>query len=391
MLKQHQQMLEADTQYTESELRRVAESLKAQFDSGVHLLGALRRVVGAWAGKGDALKVPWLEVPHTSINTPVVDGARRFVAQSWPFARIRAVGKALDGTFNDAVLAMCAGALRRQLQNHGELPSKSLKAMVPVSLRRAGDVDSANAVGTISADLATNIKDPVKRFVAIQKSMAAGKDLFSQLAPREAALLTQLTVLPGLVLLPLGLLGRFPPFSTVISNVPGPRQPMYWNGAKLKGIYPASIVTDGVALNITLVSCHDQVDFGITACRRSMPQAQRFIDYLDESLVELEEAVGLAKSAEPTRRASSSSAKRKAPVSARSKASASGASKAVRKAKLKPRSAAAKKSTADAKAKAPAKAKAASKTKVAAKPKAKAQAKARTKARAPAAVAKTDG
>jgi diacylglycerol O-acyltransferase len=294
---------------SDAEVRNVANALKAQFDSGAHILGALKRITGAWMGSSDSLQMPWLNVPSTSINTPV-DGARRFVAQSWPFARIRAVGKALDGTFNDAVLAMSAGALRIYLQKHGELPEKSLKAMVPISLRRKGDLDSSNAVGTISADLATNIDDPIERFMTIQASMVAGKQLFQGLSMREAQILMQLTQMPGLVLLPLGLMSRFPPYSTVVSNVPGPRQTMYWNGARLEGIYPASIVTDGCALNITLVSYDQNVDFGITACRRSLPQVQRLIDYLEQALVELEQAAGLAKP--KAKRTAKSAAKKKA-------------------------------------------------------------------------------
>jgi diacylglycerol O-acyltransferase / wax synthase len=279
---------------SDAELRNVADALKARFDSGQHIFGALKRVTEAWTGRGGALTLPWLNVPQTSINTPV-DGARRFVAQSWPFARIRAVAKALDGTFNDAVLAMCAGALRIHLRNQGELPSQSLKAMVPVSLRRAGDIDSANAVAAISADLATNVEDPVKRFAAIKASMVAGKALYQDMSAGEAQLFAQLTQMPGLLLMPLGLISRFPPYSTTISNVPGPRQPMYWNGARLEGIYPASIVAEGMALNITLVTYDKNVDFGIVACRRTLPQVQRFIDYLEQALVELEEATGLRK------------------------------------------------------------------------------------------------
>jgi WS/DGAT/MGAT family acyltransferase len=279
---------------TEEEVRNVAEALKATFDSSAHVYGALRKMLGGWTGRGGPLSLPWLNVPPSPINTEV-DGARRFVAQSWPFARIRAVGKALDGTFNDAVLAMCAGALRRYLQDVHGLPKQSLKAMVPMSLRRAGDIDSSNAVGAISVDLATNVRDPIKRFEAIQASARAGKAMFEGMSSTEVALAMQLMQLPGLVLLPLGMASRFPPFNTVISNVPGPRQTMYWNGARLDGIYPASIVSEGAAVNITLVSYDGNVDFGIVACRRTMPQVQRLIDHLEASLVELEEAVGLRK------------------------------------------------------------------------------------------------
>jgi diacylglycerol O-acyltransferase len=89
----------------------------------------------------------------------------------------------------------------------------------------------------------------------------------------------------------LGVGDRFPAFSTIISNVPGPREKQYWNGAPLLGTYPASAVFHGFALNITLISYKDQLDFGIIACRRSMPQVQRMIDYMEEALVELEAMV----------------------------------------------------------------------------------------------------
>jgi len=298
---------------SDPELRNVAERLKASFNSSVQMYAALKRGTDAWRGKGGPLSMPWLNVPRSAINTPV-DGARRFVAQSWPLERIRAVGKALEGTFNDAVLAMCAGGLRLYLQQHSELPEQSLKAMVPVSLRAAGDVESSNAVGAISADLATNEKDPAKRFAAIQASTRAGKGMYHGLSTQEAQLLMQLVQLPGLLLMPLGLTSRFPPYSTVISNVPGPRQPMYWNGARLNGIYPASIVTEGVALNITLVTYDKNVDFGIIACRRTLPQVQRLIDYMEQSLVELEDVAGLSGSG------AKGKAKAKAKAKAKSKA-----------------------------------------------------------------------
>jgi diacylglycerol O-acyltransferase len=90
-----------------------------------------------------------------------------------------------------------------------------------------------------------------------------------------------------------GMGSRFPAFSTVISNVPGPREKRYWNGARLNGMYPVSIPLDGSAVNFTVVSNFENLDFGIVACRKSIPQVQRLIDYMEESLVELENAAGL--------------------------------------------------------------------------------------------------
>jgi diacylglycerol O-acyltransferase len=293
----------------QNELRAVADALKQQYNSSVQVFGALRRFGGAFFGRSGNLAVPWHNVPRTSINTRV-GGARRFVAQSWAFDRVHAVCKAIDGTLNDVILAMCSGALRRYLINHHELPRHSLKAMAPVSLREKGDYSAGNAVGFITADLATNIVDPQQRLRAIQESMRAGKELLKGLSRREAMIFMQLTQLPGLLTTFLGLAARFPAFSTVISNVPGPRQQLYWNGAALTGIYPASIVFDGFAMNITLVSYARSLDFGIVACRRSLPEVQRMIDYLEEALVELEEVAGLRTRSGKSRKVKKSASKK---------------------------------------------------------------------------------
>ncbi len=318
--------------HSDEELRNVADVLKATFDSGTNVYYALKGFAGAWAGRGGDLSLPHLHVPSSAINVPI-DSARRFVAQSWPFARIRAVAKAFDGTFNDAVLGMCAGALRQYLQTHAELPSESLKTLVPVSLRKAGDLDASNAVAAISVDLATNIADPIERITAIQASINAGKNYYSDMSSTETELISMLMQSPAMLLMPLGLISKLPPYNLTISNVPGIQQTMYWNGAKLNGAYPLSIVTDGMAMNITLLTNNGNVDFGIIACRRSIPNVQRMIDYMEEALQELEDAVGLkAKPTVAKKRASATKAKAKARPKTRAN------SKSRPKAKPKPKS-----------------------------------------------------
>ncbi len=339
---------------TERNLRNVLEALKSQYDSSMHLATAMRRFGLAFVGRSGNLAVPWHNVPRTSINTRV-SGARRFVAQTFEFDRVKRVCAALDATVNDIVLAICAGALRRYLLARDELPLHSLKAMAPVSLREEGDLESTNAVGFITADMATNVYDPEKRLRTIQESMRAGKDLLRELSPAEAALFMQLTQLPALVTSILGLGSKFPAFSTVVSNVPGPRKPLYWSGARLDGIYPASIVFDGFAMNITLVSYHDQLDFGIVACRRSMPQIQRIIDHLEDALAELEQIAGIGSAAERK----NISARRKAKPRTKSAGQKTTALKAKKKATTRPAKSPAKKAaTAKARPKATPKTKA---------------------------------
>jgi len=276
----------------EDEVKAVAELLREQFGGTVNVARALRDAANVWLGRNTSMAVPFHRIPKSAVSTRIT-GARRFVAQSWPFERVRAMGKAYDGTLNDAVMAMCAGALRKHLQEQRDLPKISLKAMAPVSLRAAGDVDSANAVGMVIADLATNVRDPGKRFRTIQASMNAAKAQLQQMSPGEIQVYTGITQAPLLLTQLTGLASRFPAFSTVISNVPGPRERRYWNGARLDGMYPVSIPFDGAAINFTLVSNYENLDFGIVACRKSVPHVQRLIDYMEESLVELEDAAGL--------------------------------------------------------------------------------------------------
>ena len=275
---------------SEFELKAIAEFFKTQFRTSAHFLGVIRNYATTWLGLGEGLAVPWRHVPHTLLNTQV-SGARRFVARSWSLERVHAVSRAADVTINDVVLAMCSGALRRYLDDQGEHPEHSLRALVPVSVREKDDFDSPLAISYIVADLGTRHDDPAERLEAIFESTSAGKAMLSELTSREASLYAMLMQMPLFVASMIGVSDWFPPVSTVISNVPGPKEQLYWNGAPLLGTYPVSAVFHGFALNITFVSYHGNLDFGIIACRQTVPRVQRLIDYLEQSLVELEETV----------------------------------------------------------------------------------------------------
>lgn len=230
--------------------------------------------------------------PKTILNGKI-GGARRVAAQSWPQDRVKRVKQAAGVTVNDVVLAMCAGALRAYLIEQQALPDAPLIAMVPVSLRSEADADAGgNQVGAVLCNLATDVEDPAVRLATISDSMAGNKKVFAELPKLQALALSAALLSPlGLVVLP-GIVGNTPPpFNIVISNVPGPRQPMYWKGARLTGSYPLSIAMDGQAVNITLVSNGDQLDFGIVGCRRSVPHLQRLLGHLEDALKDLERAV----------------------------------------------------------------------------------------------------
>jgi diacylglycerol O-acyltransferase len=236
-----------------------------------------------------------LSAPRSMLNVPIT-GARRFAAQSWPIERIRNICKASDATVNDVVLAMCSGALRTYLLSMDALPDAPLIAMVPVSLHgeetASGD-GGGNAVGVVMCNLGTDAADAATRLATVHHSMTEGKEALKTMTPFQILAMSAIGVSPLAVWPLLRLTGTIrPPFNLVISNVPGPRQPLYWNGARLDGLYPLSIPLDGQALNITCTSYSHEIAFGLTGCRRTVPHLQRLLGYLDDELGALEQAVG---------------------------------------------------------------------------------------------------
>lgn len=231
------------------------------------------------------------EAPRCVFNHQI-SGTRRFAAQSYSTRRIKAVARALDATSNDVILAMVAGALRKYLELRDELPEAPLTAGVPVSVRgKNSDSDAANQVAFVITSLATNIDDPVERILAIKAGMDYNKTQMRGLTSGQIQAYSSLSLIPGALNV---LLGRKPGNTlgnVVVSHVPGPKKTLYWQGAKLTGIYPISLLIATGGLNITIVSRHDTVDFGIIACRKTVPHVQRLLDYLEDALVELESQV----------------------------------------------------------------------------------------------------
>jgi WS/DGAT/MGAT family acyltransferase len=254
---------------------------------------AVRALTRAFKGRDkpsdQRMALPF-EAPRTPLNTRVT-GARRFVAQSYALSRVDATRAVFGATVNDIVLAMCGSALRRYLEEYGGgVPAQPLTAMAPVSVRPKDGDDFGNALSVTFVNLATHLADPVERLRVIQASMRDGRSIIQELSSSEVMLYTALIGAPAMAPAVLGLGAVLPATNVVISNIPGPRKQMYWNGARLEGMYPVSIVFHGLAVNITVTSYAGSLDFGIVACRRSVPRVQRIIDFLEEALAELEQA-----------------------------------------------------------------------------------------------------
>ncbi|MES2959946.1 MAG: wax ester/triacylglycerol synthase family O-acyltransferase [Pseudomonadota bacterium] len=266
------------------------EALRGQIGTVPQLLLAFGKLLRANGAPDESLQVPF-GAPSSVLNGRV-RAKRRFATQQIAIARMKTLAAAAGCTLNDLVLATCGGALRRFLDDGGELPEKSLTAGIPVSVRPKDDESTGNAITFIIATLGTDIEDPIARLAAIRASVQSAKAHVQSL-PRQA--MTQYTIAlmaPTLLTLLTGLGGRTRPmFNITISNVPGPDKPIYFRGAEMLGTFPASIVTHGQALNITCQSYAGMMDFGFTGCHASLPHMQRIAVYTAEAFDELERLI----------------------------------------------------------------------------------------------------
>jgi WS/DGAT/MGAT family acyltransferase len=234
--------------------------------------------------------------PKTIFNT-TVSNQRSLGTCTISLSETKDVGKALDAKLNDVVMAMCAGALRRYLKKRDALPQESLITAVPVSLREPGNTDINNQVTIMLCRLATDMADPLERLQEIKASSTDSKARLADIKdvmPRDISwfgapiVMTTLARMSGQANLP----DAFPPVVHVlISNVPGPRKEKYCLGAKMLHVYPVSAIGHGLALNITLISYLDQLDFGLIACRAIVPDIDKLSDYIVEEFEELKRTV----------------------------------------------------------------------------------------------------
>ena len=233
--------------------------------------------------------------PKTRFNVSI-QKQRAYGAQSLSLPETIALAKKTGATLNDVVLAICGGALRRYLDGHKELPDRSLVAAVPVSLRELGDAANTNQVTGMTCGLGTDIEDPIERLQAVhdnaarsKKQLAAVKDVIPQdysffAAPIVVSAMAQMQSKTDIV-------NMMPsPINVTISNVPGPRRHLYFAGSKVVAQFPVSIATHGCALNITLQSYVDRLDFGLIACKIAVPDVQDIADYIVEEFEVLKAA-----------------------------------------------------------------------------------------------------
>lgn len=238
------------------------------------------------ARRGNPYTVSGEQAPACLFNQPI-GVAREFATQSLSLVRIKALCGAFNCSTNDIVLALCAAALSRYLVDLDALPDRPLIAMVPMSTRH-DDSECGNRVVPLLVNLGTDLADPVERLRLICESAARSIQRQIGWSAAEAYGYTLATSARGLIQQLLGPTRGKLAFNVVISKLSGPRTPQYWQGCRLEGMVPASVVMDGLGLNITVATREAWIDFGLVACPQTVPRLKRLPGYLDSALDELE-------------------------------------------------------------------------------------------------------
>jgi WS/DGAT/MGAT family acyltransferase len=232
-----------------------------------------------------------LTPPRTSFNGRI-SAHRRFAFGQLSLDEVKAIKNEHGCTVNDVVVTLCAGAARRWLEEHGELPDQPLVAQMPVSVRTEEQRGTyGNRVGMLSVPVFTNEPDPFARLRRTHQALKAAKDLHKALPAdllQDATQFIPPAVFARASRVTMSLAAtRRPIWNLVISNVPGPQFPLYCAGARMEANYPVSVITDGMGLNITVMSYCGHLDFGIVADREQMRDVWQLIEWLGDALTEL--------------------------------------------------------------------------------------------------------
>src|SRR5215210_2867066 len=223
--------------------------------------------------------------PETPFNEPI-SPQRHLARARRPLEDLKRITHRFGTSINDVVLAAAAGGVRRLLERHGETPV-GLKTMVPVSVRgHNGGGRLGNQVSFVFIELPCDEPDPVRRLRDVKLAMSERK----RGGEPEGAdtVLKAFGYAPVVVQHVVSRMVASPrAFNLVVSNIPGPREPLYMLGCELEEVYPVVPIADrhGVAIGVTTIK--DQSFFGVYADRESLPDADVIAQGMDESIEEL--------------------------------------------------------------------------------------------------------
>jgi WS/DGAT/MGAT family acyltransferase len=231
--------------------------------------------------------------PMTRFNTEVsphrVFETRRFALAD--FKTIRALVP--NASVNDVVLAVCAGGMRRYLDMQGELPPESLVAAAPIAVHSDLESSPQTQFSWVRVGLGTDIADPVERLRTIQAASSSSSAMAQAISARELTSLAQQA--PSLAIMATSkmlrsasaLLGDWAPLANcAITNVPGSREPLYLQGAKLTYLSAIMPISDGMGLVFSVTGYNETIVVSVTGCYEQLPDPEVLAQCLRDSFQE---------------------------------------------------------------------------------------------------------
>ena len=269
-------------------LRSPTAILETARVNALDLRASASRMLDTVGGALTASRKALQAAPSSPLNGRVGQ-ARRFVEVRTRLDDYRRVRKQHGGTVNDVVLAVLAGALRAWLLSRGEpvVAASTLRAMVPLSVRRAGQATGGYVRGYL-VDLPVGEPSPVVRLARVSYAMRG------HAASDESVAAGELVGLSGFAPPTLHTVGSrvAGPFTRrlsnlVITNVPGPQRPLYAGGARMVEVFPVVPLANNQTLSVGVSSYDGGVYYGMNGDRDALPDLDVLAQLVEESLGEL--------------------------------------------------------------------------------------------------------
>lgn len=258
-------------------------------------LSVLKALQKRWTDKHLSQFTSVFDAPKTPLNQIITDKRQIFV-QAFDKPSFEQIARTFGTTTNDAILTVCAGALRRYLLQKQALPAKPLTAFVPISLRQ-DDSSGGNRLSFLLANLATDEACAIARLRRINASTQDAKQRF--LGMNYAQIIAYSVAIYGAfgVNLATGLVPSKQAFNLIISNIPSGSEPLYLGNAVLAQLYPASVLFDGQALNITFANYTNKINIGLILCPKTLADGKQILHNMQEELQDM--LNNIAKSTNP--------------------------------------------------------------------------------------------
>jgi diacylglycerol O-acyltransferase len=264
-----------------------------QIDVAAKAMPGIARAIKGLATKDFKLHGGMI-APRSRFNA-VISPNRVVEGRSVPLADIKAIRELAPGCkVNDVFLTIIGGALRKYLTAKQDLPEKTLTAMAPISVRAKDEKgDMGNQVAAMIAPLGTHIEDPVERLRYVHSQTVNSKAMTDAIGARNMTEISKVSpalfmALGAQLYTRLGLAERVrPPFTTVVTNVPGPPVPIYSTGARLESMMGLLCLTDGLGLGHVVQSYVKEATIAFTACRKLLPDPEFYAQCIEDSFNEL--------------------------------------------------------------------------------------------------------